>query len=269
MPLPVKSKAGIGYSFQPPFSQQLGIWTRSSSTAFSQRAFFNAIPRQLRVLDLHMHPKLEQLELSDVKWSNRSNFILHLHNTYEELYKNYNKNRQRDLAKANKKDLTISNDLHVDTLIQAYRDNVGLGIGTSEQLILAKLAPEIQKRNHGFILSLSDRDNQLHAGGLFVYNQNRIINLFPVTTALGKKSGAATMLYDHLIRSYQSSSMVLDFEGSMIPTVARFYQSFGSEEEQYWRIHRNLLIWPFQLAYWLYTLARYKESYSSLRRLKK
>jgi len=252
MPLPVTRKAGIRYSYQPPFSQQLGIWKKSPLEERHTTNFLAAIPPKLRVLDLHLHALPPQVERNKLSWAPRTNFCLTLNHSYEHLYKSYTKNRQRDLAKAHQHELTISHKLEVDTLLGVYRDNVGAGIGQSECNILTHLMPEAIKRNHGCTISVLDQNDQLHAAGFFVQNKHRLINLFPVTTADGRKSGAGTLLYDYLIRSHEYSNMVLDFEGSMIPTVAKFYQSFGATEEQYWRIRRNLLIWPLKMAYWLH-----------------
>ncbi len=252
MPLPVSKKAGIRYSFQPPFTQQLGIWKKRPLEARDTTSFLAAVPRELRVVDLQIHALTPEVALNQLRWSQRTNLCLTLNQSYEALYRNYNKNRQRDVAKAHQNGLTISNKLDVATLLRAYRDNVGKGIGQRECNTLTHLMPEAIKRNHGFTISVLDQNDQLHAAGFFVQKKNRMINLFPLTTAYGRKSGAGTFLYDYLIRSHEESNMVLDFEGSMIPTVAKFYQSFGATEEQYWRIRRNLLIWPFRMAYWMY-----------------
>jgi len=36
-----------------------------------------------------------------------------------------------------------------------------------------------------------------------------------------------------IIKNFQDSEYILDFEGSMVSGVAKFYESFGSEVESY------------------------------------
>jgi hypothetical protein len=50
---------------------------------------------------------------------------------------------------------------------------------------------------------------------------------------LSKKNGAMTLLITTIIRKFQNSDYILDFEGSMVNGVASFYKSFGAEKEVY------------------------------------
>jgi hypothetical protein len=44
-----------------------------------------------------------------------------------------------------------------------------------------------------------------------------------------------------IIKKYQNSDYILDFEGSMVKGVASFYKSFGAEINQYQQIKYNNL----------------------------
>ena len=50
---------------------------------------------------------------------------------------------------------------------------------------------------------------------------------------MSKKNGAMTLLITTIIKKYQNSEYILDFEGSMVKGVASFYKSFGAEKEVY------------------------------------
>jgi hypothetical protein len=41
--------------------------------------------------------------------------------------------------------------------------------------------------------------------------------------------------------------MILDFEGSEIPGIARFFKSFGAEKFHYYRLKMNRLPWFIKL----------------------
>ena len=66
---------------------------------------------------------------------------------------------------------------------------------------------------------------------LLLIDSKRITYLIPVASAFGKKNGAATLLVDQIIKKYRHSHQILDFEGSMISGVAKFYESFGAVYE--------------------------------------
>jgi len=46
-------------------------------------------------------------------------------------------------------------------------------------------------------------------------------------------------LFDSIIEEYAGQKKILDFEGSGIPGVARFFQSFGAVNEPYY-VYSNL-----------------------------
>ena len=50
-------------------------------------------------------------------------------------------------------------------------------------------------------------------------------------------------LFDHVIMQFAEHQMLLDFEGSEIPGIARFFKSFGSGKTHYFRLKINKLPW--------------------------
>jgi hypothetical protein len=61
----------------------------------------------------------------------------------------------------------------------------------------------------------------------------------------GKTIGASHAVIDAIIKDHAGKNLLLDFEGSDIPSLAFFYSSFGSVEEKYAAIRLNRL--PFYL----------------------
>jgi len=48
-------------------------------------------------------------------------------------------------------------------------------------------------------------------------------------------------LFDKLIDKFSGHNLTLDFEGSSIATIARFYEGFGAEEETFFQYKNTLL----------------------------
>jgi hypothetical protein len=73
------------------------------------------------------------------------------------------------------------------------------------------------------------------------FSKTRIIYLMSVSSSLGKEQRAMFRIVDELIRDYSGSSFLLDFEGSNIPSIARFFIGFGGRPEVYQTLRINPL----------------------------
>jgi hypothetical protein len=81
-----------------------------------------------------------------------------------------------------------------------------------------------------------------------VLRSGRVIIYFVgYSSEQGKRSGASTMLFDHIIHEHSGQPLTLDFEGSMIPGIAAFFKSLGGVEVPYWQVVMNRLPWPLKL----------------------
>jgi len=78
-------------------------------------------------------------------------------------------------------------------------------------------------------------------GLLWLKDEKRITYLVPVIPDEVKKEHLNTFLVNALIEEYQQQDLLLDFEGSMIPGVARFYESFGAKSEIYYFYKKRFL----------------------------
>ncbi len=87
--------------------------------------------------------------------------------------------------------------------------------------------------------------NSLVAAAIFVRDNRRFTFLFSGLNEEGKESGAMVYLLDSFIEEHAEDKMILDFEGSMDPNLARFYKSFGAQLIHYPHIYYNNL--PFYI----------------------
>jgi len=54
------------------------------------------------------------------------------------------------------------------------------------------------------------------------------------------------LMFNELISEYAGTDKVLDFEGSEIPGVARFFKGFGAVKQHYYHLHINKLPLPIR-----------------------
>jgi hypothetical protein len=86
-------------------------------------------------------------------------------------------------------------------------------------------------------------ENELTAGAFFFESNGKAVFHFSASDEEAKESGALPLLIDTFIRENAGRNIVFDFEGSVIPGLARFYRSFGSKECVYLQVRINRLPW--------------------------
>jgi site-specific DNA-cytosine methylase len=169
----------------------------------------------------------------------RKNALLTIENVYENMHAKFNKNRKRALKKASSLGFTFEENIAANEFYDFYvlndknhRTHVSMKKVLQNILNLKTQAVQC----YGI-----KRNTVLIAGVLLLVDPKRITYLIPVASAFGKKNAAATLLVDEIIKKYRHSHQILDFEGSMIPGVAKFYESFGATYEDYPTFSKNFI----------------------------
>ena len=85
------------------------------------------------------------------------------------------------------------------------------------------------------------KDEKLVASLIWLKDNNRITYLLPISTKKAKDNGVSTLLIYNIIKKYENSNLLLDFEGSMIDGVADFYRSFGAKKNVYFSFKKELI----------------------------
>ena len=85
----------------------------------------------------------------------------------------------------------------------------------------------------GKCLGLYNENNELLAVVFFLTLYGRHILLFNASVRDSSKFNYMTILIDYFIRKNAFKNEFLDFEGSNIKGVKRFYESFGAVEKNY------------------------------------
>ena len=80
------------------------------------------------------------------------------------------------------------------------------------------------------IKGVVDEHNQLLALCFILKSNKMLIYLSAVSSEKGKELNAMSLLIDGIIQQYANTDFIFDFEGSMIPGLARYYKGFGGVE---------------------------------------
>lgn len=236
-PVPYKNILGIKTVYQPFFTQQLGIFTTDINLLSNSQKIIDIIYNNFSRCYLQLN-KYNSLNPSDYyKVTKRVNYELDLISNYSTIQEKYSENTQRNLIKAKKNRLTFTfNEIRISSLISFIRDNLMVRlpeIKKKDYETFKKIVYTCEKKNMGDRVAVYDDDGELLAVAYFVFSHDKLYYLFGSSTEEGKQKGAMFFLFDSYIKIYSKSEFILDFEGSSIPGIARFFKGFGAKETYY------------------------------------
>jgi len=227
MPLPFVKKAGIKVYIQPLFCQQLGPFWRFGYPPGIMTAFKNKIPSPFYALNLNgparFFPENASLHM-------RPNMILPLNKSYKNIYGQFTKNHKRNVKKAHKAGLEVR-EVSIDAYLELKKNNSRVKqAGTLNRL--SSLLHEMQ--NKGLLIPQGSwLDGNLVSAVCWVKDFDRLIYFQAASNDKGKIYAGAFLLVDHFIKQHQNTNLTIDFEGSSIEGIRRFYRGFGATNEAY------------------------------------
>ena len=216
MPLPTKTKYGIPYFYQPPFTQQLGLFDTSKVHNDSIiDEFIRKIP--LRPYRLHINgyhrPQRNGIE--------QPNYTLYLGRKYDEIFSRFDTNTLRNINKAHKSGV----------IVERYDSASVENSDITDKFIETHLRGRM-------IFYFAYIDGVPIAALALLWSGKRMIYLCPISNEYGKQHSAMFLIVNQIIVDYQDTDTTLDFEGSRIEGIARFYRGFGAKLEPYFLIRR-------------------------------
>ncbi|MGY0426687.1 MAG: hypothetical protein ACWIPI_07645, partial [Polaribacter sp.] len=236
MPIPWKQKYFLKYVSQPPFCQQLGIFSKEIISEELQEKMIKHIPRKFVKISLNFN-SANFLTRKTIK---RKNYILEISTSFEENYKKFNNNRKRVLKKTENSSIYTS-EVTFDNLLLIVRKYYShLSYSDLDYRKLNTLTVNLKKEKKCFLVGVYNKRHHLIGGVLFLKDTNRITYLFSVMTDEGKKLNGASFLIYFILKEFSNKGYILDFEGSMHVGIADFFKSFGAKIEPYYQYTRVL-----------------------------
>jgi hypothetical protein len=247
-PLPFKTNVGLRWVYQPFFTQQLGLFTSPFSKHQSLPDYLTHIPGTFLKVNIQLNTHNSALPLQGkhgFRTRRRSTYHLSLAKTYPELALGYSTNLRRNLKKARAHPYFVSSAEDISGLVQLFQQTKGKDlpeVKEAEYSLLQQLFYKAQGLGAVQVLEIRQEES-LVAGAFFLVSPGKVIFLFGATSAQAKKTGAMAQLLDFLIQQRAGSGDILDFEGSDLPGLARFYAGFGAKPVTYVSLSRTNLPW--------------------------
>jgi hypothetical protein len=242
MPLVWTRKFGVKCLYQPYYCQQLGVFGNQLSKKV-QHEFLTHITKEYSYVNINLNPGAQVLA-DDFNLKPKKNLLLDLSFSYSELRKNYSENHRRSIQKAIKVGTSFFEKTDLPGFQKFYLENVNRkkeNYKSKHEKIFKSLTKALLDMGMGKIFSATGISGELLASSLVIRHGDRIINIINTSSSAGKRSGASHFLFDCLIQQHSANATILDFEGSSIPGIARFYEGFGAMNQTFFNYQTSIL----------------------------
>lgn len=238
MPIPLQYKLGFKFVLQPFYSQQLGVFYKQEISKELFKDFENRL-HKYRVRAYSFNE--ENTERFQPKGEKKVNQILNLNRPYTSIHKHFSKDRLKDIRRNSKLNLVLKEEFDFDLFFElrkkAYEELESmLDVNLTKKFIKSLIESKKYKA-----FTLCNSNQEVLSMVLFGASKSRLIQLFSVRNKSIEPKGAFPFLLNQVIEKFAESELILDFEGSMVPGIARRNESFGAEI-RYYTNYRNIMI---------------------------
>ncbi len=248
MPLTARQKYGFSYLYQPLLSQQLGVYSLKRLKPEEADEFLGAIPARFKLIEITLNEQTQPTEQFIVE--KHTTCRLNLNYPYTLLQEKYSENTRRNLIKASKEGLRFRTNINIQELTELLGKDKSAGakvlLVRKNQVALHRLATSMLNRKAGMICGVKNRHGELLAAALMGQDKSFHYYLAPAMNEEARESRAMFYLIDRYIHLHAGLPLTLDFEGSDIESVARFYRGYGAVPGTYTSLRINRLPWPLK-----------------------
>lgn len=243
MPLTHRKRFTFAYLAQPAFTQQLGVFYSQLEHMNATNEFLAAVPNKFKLIEINLNTFNIQSNSSFIP---KQNITCHLDlsKSYDQIKSNYAQQINRNIKKAVKSELTISNEISPQIIIDLFKLNKEKSIKKLKSKVyttLIDLCRVLKEMNAIICKGVVNKAGEYIAGAIFVKYNDQAIFLFSGANEEAKSCGAMSYLIDNFINVNANSNLLLDFEGSNNKNLARFYLGFGAKSVNYCSIRKNNL----------------------------
>jgi hypothetical protein len=169
------------------------------------------------------------------------NFILNLNKDYDTLFAAYSTNIKRNLKKAQQAAICVSDNIEPEQFLNFYFSAINDNAKPNETLTTNILKTGYEKEKLHLYAAYTAENELISVLGL-LRSKGRLIYLLAVSNTMGKEFSVMSLMVDKIIQNFAGTNIDIDFEGSKVAGIARFYQGFGAEETLYLQIRKNSVL---------------------------
>ncbi len=238
LPLPYKLKMGIKYMCRFPLLQQQGLFFPATAEESLILNMINTIPKTFKIIEFNFS---SGLNFEKLKLKKNSNFILDLDKNYATLSQNFSSNTKRNIKKAIKNELHIVKLDDFKPLITLKRKQSATVISPQVYNKIEALISHAQAKGNAKIYYAKNKNNETVSACFFLFFRNTVYYLLGASVKSKESQGATFLLFNEFIKTHANTNLTLDFEGSNIAGIARFFSGWGATKKEYYTYRKENL----------------------------
>ncbi len=264
-PFESRQKWGINYALQPHFAQYLGIlFAQKSNQVYKNLEFqkktiqliHETLPADLRYLSYHFAPEFEyDLPLIWLGWKHRMRYTywVDIRKGYDPFLQSCASHVRREIKKAEEAGIVVRAENNPEAVVQILKTakpEAAKGIENHFFVALCSNSRHYFETQQSCCLLAYDGEKPV-AGIIYFFFKNKMIYYQGSTLPAYKNSGAMSNIIAESVRLFGSKYECLDFDGSMIEPIERFFRGFGAFPVRYGNFTLDrlpvLLRWGYSL----------------------
>lgn len=242
-PLTEKTKFGITYLPQPPFTSQLGVYGKVNVDI--ERLFYDFIYSRYKLIEIELNAA-NQLKTDRISLKNT--YVIDYKNNYE-----FNQNTKRNIAKANGSHFVVERVAESEIiplskkLLNPFLKN-DLGLSSETINVFDQLLSNAMQEGYLYTFKVMDTGNVIKAIGHFICNGKHALYLKGTNFDKADNSGSMHLLMSYAIEFFAGKATQFDFGGgSNSQGLANFYKGLGGINFPYGFLSVNNLPWYIKL----------------------
>lgn len=258
-PFASRRKWGLHYVLQPYFAQYLGILLRNKYDSVYKnleahkkaiQLIHNSLPREIRYIDLYFAPEFQyDLPLLWLGWTLRPRYTywVDIAQGYEAFLQGAASHVRREIKKAEQAGLRVETADNPEAVVEILKKAKPEAVRSIEPRYFTALC---RNAHHYFAAGKSvcllgyDGDRAI-AGIIYFFHGEKMIYYQGSTLPEYKNSGIMSYIIAESVRRFGAAYRYLDFDGSMIEPIERFFRGFGAYPVRYWNFrYKKLFQWP-------------------------
>jgi hypothetical protein len=253
-PFFVKKKMGVAYFIHPPFCQYWGVMIRLDKAGNQKyydeskklvKLVLEAIPKNIKYMLSYFSPSLDYpLPLVWADWSLSPNYTyqVKLDRNQDAILASFASHTRREIKKADKNGIKIIKEKGADTAMTIFRSEKPHLVNSKNDEYLVNLNKVVHTLGEDIAFSLNAVQGEETAASIVYFKYKKmLIYFFGTVKATHKNSGAMSAIIWESIKMHHEECSILDFDGSMIEDIERYFRGFGAEPVMYLKAERSFL----------------------------
>ncbi len=250
LPVIANKKFGVSYLYQPPFTQQLGLYAKPGVEVPIDE-IISWLKAKYSFWEISWNKATASLvEDEKIITTSATNYILDLSKDYKSIAQNYHNDLVKNLKKSTQFAMQYQPSKKYKTCIDLYVEHYAKrtpNISKNDYANFSKLCHFAEQNNMLLCRDAVNEKGEILSTALLLFDGKRLYNMMNTTTDEGRKMSSNHFIIDSIIREFAGQPYIFDFEGSDLPGVKSFYENFGAANEPYFHIKYNNLPWPAKL----------------------